>query len=357
MSRHRVLLGHCLLAISLGGVMQAALEIRLPTENHHLLTGEPDQFFMYVDRSFEGQTTKPWEAGCFGLVRNAMRLGEQVIYTKFHEGIDIAPLKRDSAGNPLDQVSSIADGQVVHTSPVAGHSNYGKYVVVEHTWDNSSFYSLYAHLAEITCNPGDPVQAGTVLGRMGYTGVGLNRTRAHCHLEIAMLMSRHYDEWQKGSGAGANIHGLFNGMNLTGLDPARLFTEHQANPQLTISGFIASIPVHFKVTVPSKGIPDFVSRYPWICRGNAADAVSWEISFSATGLPVAFTPSQHRVEAPAVTAIVPSTIPQRYLTRNLVNGPQNNATLTSSGKQIVTLLTDDFPISTVSKDPAAPPKS
>ncbi len=86
-------------------------------------------------------------------------------------------------------------------------------------------------------------------------------------------------------------------------------------------------------------------------------AVSWEISFSATGLPVAFTPSQRQVDAPIVTAIRPSNIPHRYLTRNLVTGQENSATLTPSGKHLVALLTDDFPISTVSKEPAATPKS
>ena len=342
-----------LLVVSLCGLAQAGIDLRLPTENHHLLSGEPEQFFMYVDRDFEGQKTKPWEGGTYGLVRNAMRLGDQVIYTKFHEGIDISPVHRDQAGNPLDAVSSIADGRVVYTSPVAGHSTYGKYVVVEHTWENSSFYSLYAHLAEITCNPGDEVQAGSKLGRMGFTGVGINRERAHLHLEITMMMSRHYDEWHKGSVGGPNIHGLFHGFNLTGFDSARLFTEHQANPELRISDYIASIPVHFKVTVPAKGTPDFVTRYPWICHGSAEGAVSWEISFSAVGVPVSFTPTMRRVEAPVVTWIQPSAIPQRYLTHSLVTGQGENATLTTSGKQLITLLTDDFPISTVSKDPTA----
>ena len=351
------MLRHFLVTICLTGVLQAALDLRLPTANHHLFTDEPDQFYMYVDRTFEGQVSKAWEGGTFGLVRNAMRIGDQVICTKFHEGIDICPLTRDSAGNPLDPVSSIADGHVVYTSPIAGRSNYGKYVVVEHTWDNSAFYSLYAHLAEITCNPGDPVTAGSVLGRMGYTGAGLNRARAHVHLEITMLVNQHYEEWHKGSGGGTNNHGLFNGMNLTGFDAARLFLAQKANPELRISDYIATIPVCFKVTVPAKGTPDIVTRYPWICHGSAEGAASWEISFSATGLPVAFTPGQRRVDAPVVTAILPSTIPQRYLTRNLVTGTQNTAALTPSGKQWVALLTDDFPVATAAKQPAAAPKS
>ena len=79
-------------------------------------------------------------------------------------------------------------------------------------------------------------------------------------------------------------------------------------------------------------------------RGTAEGAKSWEISFSATGLPVAFTPSQREVAAPVVTSVRPSTVPHRYLTRGLVTGEGNHATLTNSGKQLVALLTDDFPI-------------
>jgi murein DD-endopeptidase MepM/ murein hydrolase activator NlpD len=331
---------------SLVGLLSATpLDLRLPTENHHLFTGDLDRFYMYVDRTFEGQVTQPWEAGSFGFVRNAMRHGDQILLTKFHEGIDISPVKRDQAGNPLDLVCSVAAGRVAYVSPIAGRSNYGKYVVVEHAWENSSVISLYAHLAEITCNPGDSVNAGSVLGRMGYTGAGINRTRAHCHLEIGMLMSIHYDDWNKKYGGGINFHGLYNGMNITGGDPARFFIEQRANPELKFSQYITSTPAYFKVTVPSAATPDFASRYPWIVAGNNEAAVSWEISFSATGLPVAFSPSKRAVTEPTVTSIRPSTIPHRYLTRGLVTGDGNQASLTASGKQLVALLTNDFPIS------------
>ena len=345
-----------LLTAACPGQTPETIDLRLPTENHHLFTGDYERFYMYVDRTFEGVVSKPWEGGSFGFVRNAMRLNDEVILTKFHEGIDIAPINRDRAGNPLDLVSSIADGRVVHVSPISGRSNYGKYLVVEHRWENSSIYSLYAHMAEITCQPGDVVKAGSVLGRMGYTGVGLNRTRAHLHLELAMMMSRHFDDWQKAFSGGLNHHGLFNGMNLTGTDVARFFLEHRKNPELRFSEFVASTPVHFKVTVPSKGIPDFVVRHPWICVGEpAADAVSWEISFSATGQPVAFAPSQRQVDAAIVTSIRPSDIPHRYLTRNLITGQENRASLNPGGRQLVALLTDDFPIT--AEQTAIPAKS
>jgi murein DD-endopeptidase MepM/ murein hydrolase activator NlpD len=331
--------------LATAAMAQASIDLRLPTENHHLFTGEHDRFYMYVDRIFEGEASKPWEGGAFGYVRTAMRVNDRVILTKFHEGIDIAPVNRDRAGNPLDLVTSIADGRVVHVSPISGRSNYGKYLVVEHEWENSRVYSLYAHLAEITCKPGDPVRAGSVLGRMGYTGAGINRTRAHLHLELAMLMSRNFDDWQKTAGGGINHHGIFNGMNLSGTDVARFFLEHRANPQLSFSEFVANTPVYFKVIAPARGTPDFVTRHPWICRGTADGAASWEISFSATGQPVAFTPSVRHVDSPYVTAVRPSDIPHRYLTRNLITGQDNRASLTQSGKQLVSLLMEDFPIS------------
>lgn len=333
------------LILSLVATVHASpLDLRLPTENTHLFTGEMDQYFMYVDRTFEGQVSKPWSGGSFGLVRNEMRVNGEVICTKFHEGIDIAPVKRDAAGNPLDLVSSIADGKVVHTSPIAGRSNYGKYVVIEHQWENSPIYSLYAHLSEINCSPGDPVKAGAVIGHMGFTGAGIDRTRAHCHVELGMLMSMHYEDWHKSNGGGVNYHGLYNGMNLTGCEVSRFFVEQKANPELQFSQFIASTPVYFKVTVPVTATPEFVKLHPWICKENPEGAKAWEISFSATGMPIAFAPSQREVATPAITSVRPSTIPHRYLTRNLVTGQGNQASLTPSGLKLVALLTDTFPI-------------
>lgn len=325
------------------GIARGAIDLRLPTENHHLFTGQYDRFYMYVDRIFEGEVSKPWEGGSFGFVRTAMRINDQVVLTKFHEGIDIAPINRDRSGNPLDLVSSIADGRVVHVSPVAGRSNYGKYVVVEHEWENSLIYSLYAHLAEVTCQPGNVVRAGSVLGRMGYTGAGINRTRAHLHLEIAMMASRRYEHWHRANGGGINHHGIYNGMNLIGTDVARFFLEHRKDPQIRFSELVMSTPVYFKVAVPATGTPDFVTRHPWICRGNPEDAVSWEIAFSATGQPVSFTPSPRKVSAPVVTAVRPSEIPHRYNTRNLISGQENRASLNRGGLQLVKLITGDFP--------------
>ena len=334
--------------------LNAAQDLQLPTENHHLFSKEPERFYMHVDRIFEGQTSKPWEGGSFGFVRNAFRFENEVLLTKFHEGIDIAPIKRDRSGNPLDLVTSISAGRVVHISPLAGRSNYGKYAVVEHEWENTAVYSLYAHLAEITRQPGDMVKAGSVLGRMGYTGAGIDRVRAHLHLELAMLMSPRYQDWHEHYGRGLNTQGIFNGMNLTGTDVARFFIEQRKNPDIRFSDFVTNTPGYFKVTTPISGTPDFVKRYPWILKGSTDNQKSWEITFSATGQPVSFAPSTRKVSAPVVTSVKPSAKPHHYLTRNLITGIGNRATLTPQGLQLVALITNQFPAAGPNK--SNPPK-
>jgi murein DD-endopeptidase MepM/ murein hydrolase activator NlpD len=333
----------CVVAVFYG-VSAGAIELKLPTENEHLFSGELERFYMYVDRTFEGETSKPWEGGSFGYVRSPIRVSGQVVMSQFHEGIDIAPAKRDAAGNPLDLVMSISDGRVVHISPVAGRSNYGKYVVVEHDWENSKVVSLYAHLAEITVNIGDVMKAGSVLGRMGYTGAGLNRTRAHVHLELGFLMSENYEGWHKVNFGSANYHGNYNGMNIAGVDVASFFLEHKKNPELTFSQFVLSRPMQFKVTVPAQGgEPEFLARYPWMKRDGVPAPVSWEIGFAATGHAISFTPSSREVSAPTVTHLRPSEIPQQWLTRGLLRGEGNTATLSAGGDRLVQLVLDTFP--------------
>ncbi len=330
--------------LAIANLKAQALELVLPTENDHLFSGQLNRFYMYVDRTFEGEVSKPWEGGSFGFVRTPIRVNGDVVLTKFHEGIDIAPIKRDKAGNPLDLVMSISGGKVVHTSQIAGRSNYGKYVVVEHEWEKSKVYSLYAHLGEITAQVGDAVKAGSVLGRMGYTGAGINRTRAHLHLELGFMMSLRYEDWHKQNFASPNYHTNFNGMNLAGVDIASFFLAHRENPNLSFSEFVMSRPVQFKVAVPAgKAEPEFLVRYPWMKRAGDATVNSWEIGFTATGHVVSFTPSSRVVNQPTVSHIRPAEMNQSYLTRGLISGNGNQVTLTRDGSRLIALILDDFP--------------
>ena len=133
----------------------------LPTDNDGLLTGNFAEFYQYVQRDFDGQVSQPWEGGQYGFVRDPRRIGSQIIYTRFHEGIDIRPLHRDAAGEPEDVIHAIAAGTVVYTNPVAGNSNYGRYVVIEHHLDGFPYYSLYAHLNTITVKIDESVSQGS----------------------------------------------------------------------------------------------------------------------------------------------------------------------------------------------------
>jgi hypothetical protein len=54
-------------------------------------------------------------------------------------------------------------------------------------------------------------------------------------------------------------------------------------------------------------------------------------------------PKDTPVVAPILSSIRPSSVPHRLLTRGLVIGEGNQASLSPSGKNLVALLTDDFP--------------
>lgn len=84
-----------------------------------------------------------------------------------HEGLDIAA----PAGAP---VSATADGRV--TSTFRGLRS-GLTIDVAH----DGFTTRYAHLSAIKVKAGDAVQAGTVLGLVGNTGVS---TGPHLHFEV-----------------------------------------------------------------------------------------------------------------------------------------------------------------------------
>ena len=316
----------------------------LPTKNRALFTPHESQYYMYTDRTFEGRRTKPWSGGKFGYVRNPIRTKSGVVYTKFHEGIDIRPYSRDKSGNPLDNVHAISRGVVAYVSSIAGRSNYGKYVVVEHDWGYGKFYSLYAHLMTTAVKQGQPVGPGSVLGRLGYTGDGINRTRAHLHLEINMVINTRFKKWYDRHFSSPNYHGLYNGFNLVGIDVAGLYKAHKANPDLTIPQFVARMSPYFKVTVPKTGRLELLRNHPWLAR-NMAQAVgnpSWEITFSSSGVPLAVSPSRMRVSSPAISWVKYSPVAHAYNTKRRLTGSGNTAQLTGSGLRYVQLVAGQF---------------
>ena len=166
-----------------------------------------------------------------------------------------------------------------------GYSNYGKYVVVEHRWGGSPYYSLYGHLSSIVAKVGARVNRGEQLGIMGHTGEGLDRARAHVHLELNLMLSRNFESWYDDFIRNEpNHHGIYSGINLAGLDIARLYLALEKRPGLTIPEFLAGEETFYKVTLPASRNFELPQRYPWLVRGSPGpNTPSWEVSFNRAG--------------------------------------------------------------------------
>lgn len=328
-----------------GSAPAIAQELRLilPTANHELLTGNDSLFYQRTTTNRED----PWKGGCYGFVRNPRHVRKSTIFTRFHEGIDIRPLHRDSRGRPLDSVMAIADGRVVHASTRAGASNYGKYIVIEHFWNGSPYYSLYAHLNEIWVEEGTHLTQGAPIGRLGYTGVGINRARAHLHFEITMLLNDNFQQWYEPLWPNdSNEHGIYNGMNLAGVNVANLYKALEKNPKLTVPEFLSHEKVFYTVLLPRTGRLDLLRRYPWLQKQSGSpDDASWLVSFNRSGVPLRVTTSRKAVDSPTVQKISPSKINYRYLTKGRITGKGTHHLLSSSGIRYMDLLTvGDGPI-------------
>ncbi|MBW4640452.1 MAG: M23 family metallopeptidase [Gloeocapsa sp. UFS-A4-WI-NPMV-4B04] len=91
---------------------------------------------------------------------------------RFHAGTDLGA----SLGTPVLAADA---GKVAIADWLGG---YGLTVVLEH--ENFTQQTLYGHLSEIFVQPGEWVEQGTVIGRVGSTG---NSTGPHLHFETRQL--------------------------------------------------------------------------------------------------------------------------------------------------------------------------
>ncbi len=89
-------------------------------------------------------------------------------YSKMHTGVDFAA----PTGTPI---YAAGDGVVKRAGRNGG---YGNYIQIRH---NGEFSTAYAHLSRILVQPGQRVQQGDVIGRVGSTG---RSTGPHLHYEI-----------------------------------------------------------------------------------------------------------------------------------------------------------------------------
>ena len=316
------------------------VDVGLPTDNDALFSGGGAAFYQYIERNYKGVKSTPWEGGQYGFVRDPTDTPGGVVYTRFHEGIDIRPIHRDAHGEPLDEVHSIADGKVVHANIVSGYSNYGKYIVIEHHWDSSNYYSLYGHLSSIAVQSGDTVKRGQRIAVMGYTGTGLNRERAHLHLELNLMLSHQFEAWYNTFFRNdPNHNGIYNGMNLIGLDIARLYLALHKNSSLSIPEFLSREETFYKVTLPRSRHFELPKYYPWmLVTGGRSEKSSWEISFAQSGVPLRIESSDKTVTQPELSYIKKGSVNYSYLTRDIVSGRGANSRLSDYGRQLMRLL-------------------
>lgn len=331
--------------VSVRSLRRTGPVFQLPTKNEALFNGAPAAFYMFVDRySSDGKVSQVWQGGGYGYVRNPRTTANGEVFTKFHEGIDIAPVERDAAGEPLDIVNAIADGTVVFCSPNAA-SNYGNYIVIEHQCgeDCGSFYSLYAHLRRIDTVAGSVVKRGTPVALMGHTGDGLDRRRSHVHLELCLMLTDRFNDFYARHYKLANPNGNWHGHNLIGLDVAAFLKAARADPGLTPADFLKSVAPYYKVRVPNKAGRELeiARRYPFLRRPGAPEA-SWEISYNTAGVPLAIAPDKEPCAVPAVVWVKPSSGYHSWNTRNHLGGSGSTATLAPEGSRYQQLVSGDF---------------
>lgn len=283
-----------------------ALDIGLPTANDALF--RPGAEAAFYQPTVEGTV----DSGMFGCVRRGGR--------RFHEGIDIKCLQRDRRGESTDPVLAIAVGKVAFINHVAGRSNYGRYVILEHRWNDVAVHSLYAHLREVAgslrvgqwVNKGQPLG---ILGRSTNTREGITPDRAHVHLEIGFMVNPRFQVWYARRDPKAPPFGNYNGQNFIGLDPAALLRAAAADPELDFARYVTGQPVAFTVLVPADRFP-WATLQPWQIEGARDDAAAYEVGVTGWGLPV-------RIWARSAVAVAGRRLPALNLVNETILEAEN----------------------------------
>ncbi|MFZ9874892.1 MAG: M23 family metallopeptidase [Candidatus Methylacidiphilales bacterium] len=307
---------------------------QLPTENRYLFENQPKRFY-------QPTISRRLISGMFGFTRTSEPEPAR-IFERFHKGVDIRPLRRDARGEPLDPVRACADGVVVRVNDNEKISDYGKQVIVRHDWGGLPVFTVYAHLGSVAAKVGQVVRAGDELGILGWTGPGLEQSRAHLHLEVVFLINPRFDEWVQAAKPGRlwepNRHGEWHGLNLMGIDPVPLLeAAHEGAPK-TWAEALAVQPGGFVVRVPAPK-----SRAAWTdwvqVEENCTGAQSWEIEMTPWGLPLKVRASALPVAGPELVANPGRPNEGKYYCRGLVQADgKGGMRLSRFGRQYMEMM-------------------
>jgi murein DD-endopeptidase MepM/ murein hydrolase activator NlpD len=226
------------------------------------------------------------ESALFGSVRTVQT--GRGLAASFHEGVDIAPLRRDRQGRPLDEARAIAAGTVAYVNRVAGNSNYGTYVVLRHADPLGEAYTLYAHLAQVRpgLQAGQPVTAGQALGTVGRTPTSIiPAERAHLHFEVGLIANARFGAWFRGRGLKPD-HGLYNGWNLLAISPLDFFAAQREDADFSLQSHLRRVPEAFVIVLRCPHALDFFRRYPGLWSGPPPAGGTLVLGCTENGLPL-----------------------------------------------------------------------
>ncbi|MEP0865045.1 peptidoglycan DD-metalloendopeptidase family protein [Funiculus sociatus GB2-A5] len=152
---------------------------------------------------------------------------------RFHAGTDLgAPM-----GTP---VLAAYAGRVAIADWMGG---YGQAIVLQH---NETQETLYAHLSEILVQPGQVIEQGTVIGRVGSTG---NSTGPHLHFEVRQLTESGWMAMNSGAQLEYGLAQLIKALQVAQAPP-------QTTPQTTPQTIPQTIPQTTPQTIPQTMQPD-----------------------------------------------------------------------------------------------------
>lgn len=271
-----------LVVVAILGLMVSHFELSAlvwPTPNSAFAQGSSIQSYIQATASKDPQS------GLYGMVRNQGQ--------KFHEGIDLFGLQFDSNKEVLDSIYAVMPGRVIYINRSESKSGYGRYIVLVHRLEGLMFYTLYAHLHSVDprIELGMELAEGTRIGRMGRSagGYSIPKERAHLHFEIGLRYTQEFQSWYDDqSFTSKNWHGVWNGLNLFGIDPLDFYRSVRSGTAVDFSEYLNSLPILLRIQVPYAGLPDFVRDNPSFVldsKLNASSIAGWEVAFARFGVP------------------------------------------------------------------------
>jgi hypothetical protein len=184
------------------------------------------------------------------------------------------------------------------------------------------------------------------MGRTTNTREPISKERAHLHFEIALFVSDRFPTWYKLHHPGQkNDHGDWNGQNLLGLSPSKLFlAQKRLGAKFSLLEHIRGQTELCRVFIRATDF-NWLRRHPLLIRDNPiakAEGISgYELSLNYNGVPFELTPrAAGEVRGDAKWQLLSVNQPEfeRAGCRKLVFKKGSKWILTAAGENLLSLL-------------------